>query len=206
MELKGIKLVDSGTHIHRYDLEYETEDHRHKRYEMVSRDGHITQKEQLCDWHTKTVTLIGISTDNTRILLNKEFRMALGDWVYNFPSGLIDEGEFPTQAAARELKEETGLILEKRIVRLKSSFNAVGITNESSSVVIALVSGDIGKSDSTFEEIHANWYTREEVKELLKKQKMSARAQLFCFTWVYGDMDISKLAEESDDYEDGRLK
>jgi ADP-ribose pyrophosphatase len=72
-------------------------------------------------------------------------------------------------------------------------------------VVIALVSGDIGKSDSTFEEIHANWYTREEVKELLKKQKMSARAQLFCFTWVYGDMDISKLAEESDDYEDGRL-
>ncbi len=205
MELKQIKLVDSGTHIYRYDVEYETVDHRPKRYEIVSRDGNIKTKEQLCDWTSKTVTLIGISMDNQRILLNKEYRMAIGDWIYNFPSGLIDEGEFPTQAAARELKEETGLTLEKRIVRLKSSYNAVGITNESSTCVIALVSGDIQKSDSTFEEIHANWYTKDEVKELLKKHKMSARAQLFCFTWAYGDLSMKKLAEESDDYEDGHL-
>ena len=40
------------------------------------------------------------------VLLQKEFRMATNNWVYNFPAGLIDEGETPEEAAIRELKEE----------------------------------------------------------------------------------------------------
>lgn len=206
MEFKNIKKLDGGTHICRYDLEYETNDHRLKKYEMVSRDQDLCDLEALKEWHSKTVVIIGISQDNDRILLNREFRMALGDWVFNFPSGMMDEDETPTEAAARELKEETGLILERRIVRLRSSYNAVGITNESSSCVLAVVSGDIQKSDSAFEEIEARWYTKDEVKDLLKYQKMSARAQLFCFAWAYGDLSINKLAEESDEYGDGHLR
>ncbi|MBE5890309.1 MAG: NUDIX hydrolase [Lachnospiraceae bacterium] len=206
MEFKSIKKLGGGTHICRYDLEYETKDHRLKKYEMVSRDQDLYDVEALKEWHSKTVVIIGISQDNDRILLNREFRMALGDWVFNFPSGMMDEDETPTEAAARELKEETGLTLERRIVRLRSSYNAVGITNESSSCVLAVVSGDIQKSDSAFEEIEARWYTKDEVKDLLKYQKMSARAQLFCFAWAYGDLSINKLAEESDEYGDGHLR
>ncbi len=205
LKFKSIKLVDEGNHICRYNLEYETEDNKLKKYEIVSRDKNLKTLEDLQTWRSKTVTLIGISLDNTKILLNKEYRMAVGDWVYNFPSGLIDEGELPTHAAARELKEETGLTLEKRIVRLKSSYNAVGMTNETTSCVVGLVSGDFQKSNSSFEEINAAWYTRDEVIELLRHSKMSARAQLFCFVWVYGDLSIDKLAEGSDDYEDGHL-
>ena len=205
MKFKGIKKVGDSSHICRYDVEYETEDNKPKRYEMVSRDKNINSLEDLKTWRSKTVLIIGISMDNSKILLNKEFRMAIGDWVYNFPSGLIDPGELPTQAAARELREETGLILKKRIVRLKSSFNAVGMTNETTSCVLAMVDGEIQKSDSSFEEIKAAWYTRDEVKELLKKEKMSARAQMFCFAWAYGQLSISTLTQESDDYTDGHL-
>lgn len=49
--------------------------------------------------------------DDEKILLNKEYRMSVGGFVYNFPAGLIDDGETPEQAARRELKEETDLIL-----------------------------------------------------------------------------------------------
>lgn len=35
--------------------------------------------------------------------------MATGEWVYNFPAGLIDAGEEPQQSAKRELWEETVL-------------------------------------------------------------------------------------------------
>lgn len=205
MKWEGIEKESGGKYIFRYDVDYIAEDGRRKKYEIVSRDPDIKSREDLAFWHSKTVTIIGISMDETKIILNREYRMAIGDWIYNFPSGLIDKGEFPTQAAARELKEETGLTLEKRIVRLRSSYNAPGLTNESSSCVIALVDGEIKKSSSSFEEIRAKWYTKEEVKTLLKKQKMSARAQLFCFAWVYGDLSIEKLAQESDDYDEGHL-
>ena len=30
----------------------------------------------------------------------------------------------------------------------------------------------------------------------LKNCKMSARAQMFCYIWVYGELDINKLVDE----------
>lgn len=205
MKFEGLKQIEKGTHICRYNLYYETEDNRHKTYEIVSRDPDIKTQEDLSSWRSSTVTLIGISEDENSILLNHEFRMAVGDWVYNFPSGLIDSGETPHEAAARELQEETGLTIVRRIVRLKSSFNSVGLSNESSSCEIAIVSGKIHKSSSSFEEIRAAWYTKNEVKNLVKTSKMSARTQLFCLLWAYGGLSINNLTEELNKYENGHL-
>ncbi|ETP71863.1 ADP-ribose pyrophosphatase [Lachnospiraceae bacterium JC7] len=206
MEFKGIKHVASGNFIHRYDIQYETRDHKEKIYEIVSRDPDITSLEDLSDWGSKTVCIIGLSRNHTRILLNREYQMAIGDWVYNFPSGLIDEGETPTEAAKRELLEETGLHFVKRIVRLKSSFNSIGLSNESTSCVIAIVDGEIQESNSSFEEIQGVWLSKNEVKELLKTAKMSARAQLFCFLWVYGDLSLDRFYEEQEDFGKGNLR
>ena len=75
---------------------------------------------------------------NEKILLNKEFRLALGDWVYNFPAGLIDEGEEPIESARRELKEETGIIVqdtdEMQVIN-PCLFSTPGMTDESNALV-----------------------------------------------------------------------
>lgn len=196
MKFRSITRLEKAKHICRYDLEYETEDNQIKKYEIVSRDRHLHSLEDLQNWSSKTVAIIAISRETGKLLLNREFRMAAGDWIYNFPSGMIDPGETPSQAAARELEEETGLTMVKRLFRMKSSYNAVGITNETSSVVLAEVSGEIQNKHNPFEEIEAGWYSKEEVRELLKNCKMSARAQMFCFIWVYGELDINKLVDE----------
>ena len=41
--------------------------------------------------------MVIIATDEAdeMILIDKEFRLAPGEWVYNFPAGLIDPGETP---------------------------------------------------------------------------------------------------------------
>ncbi len=195
MEFKGIKHKGMGEFIHRYDVLYETIDHEDKTYEIVSRDPDIAGYDELSRWEPGTVTIIGMSTDKKRILLNKEYRMAIGDWMYNFPSGLVDPGETPVEAAERELREETGLKFIKCFGRLKSSFNAPGLSNETSSCVFAIIDGDIRESDSSFEEIHACWFTKEDAKRLLKAQKMSARVQMFCFLWAYGGMSLDDLAQ-----------
>ena len=75
------------------------------------------------------------------ILINKEYRMSVGDYVYNFPAGLIDEGETPEVAAKRELKEETGLDLIVIEDKLYDSYSAIGFSNETNQVVIGKAEG-----------------------------------------------------------------
>ncbi|KIW75594.1 hypothetical protein Z517_10336 [Fonsecaea pedrosoi CBS 271.37] len=50
------------------------------------------------------------SSKGPSLLLQKQFRPAVDKVTIEVPSGLIDAGESPTQAAIRELKEETGYI------------------------------------------------------------------------------------------------
>ena len=37
--------------------------------------------------------------------------------------------------------------------------------------------------DSSFEEIEAAWYTKDEVRRLLKTERFAARTQAFCYMW-----------------------
>ena len=52
-------------------------------------------------------------TEESQIILVKQFRPALNKYTLEFPSGSIDEGETATQAASRELLEETGYVCQK---------------------------------------------------------------------------------------------
>ena len=46
------------------------------------------------------------------MVLIRQYRYALGGYIYEFPAGLVEAGEDFHQAAIREMKEETGLDLE----------------------------------------------------------------------------------------------
>ncbi|MDE1824997.1 MAG: NUDIX hydrolase [Candidatus Micrarchaeota archaeon] len=46
--------------------------------------------------------------EDGRILIERQFRHAIGKWLLELPAGAIDDGEKPEQGARRELEEETG--------------------------------------------------------------------------------------------------
>lgn len=183
MQLKKIEKKLKGNYITRYDLIYETVDGKEKVYEMISRDKEMDSKEALMSHPVDAVVIIMEDESGERILLNKEFRLATGRFVYNFPAGLIDAGEVPEESARRELKEETGLdILEIRDV-INPSYSAVGFSNEQNICIVGKAGGSFAPSHSTVEEIEAAWYTKEEVRELLKSEPFAARTQAYCYLW-----------------------
>ena len=131
-----------------------------KVYEMISRNPDISTLSELQAKTPDSVVLIMHDEKNEKILLNKEFRLALGDWVYNFPAGLIDEGEEPIESARRELKEETGLDLLTVNDILPLSYSAIGFANETNLCIVGVADGTFSKSSSTVEEIKAGWYKK----------------------------------------------
>ena len=95
MEFQKIEKVHQGHFISRYDITYKTVDGKEKVYEMISRDKEMEEFTELSQHETDAVVVIVEDEARQRILLNREYRMAVGGWVYNFPAGLIDAGETP---------------------------------------------------------------------------------------------------------------
>ena len=189
MEFKYIEKKEEGRFINRFDVHYEMADGNEKVYEMISRDKDIATFEQLHNDHEDAVAIIMHDESGNKILINREFRMAMGKWVYNFPAGLIDEGETREQAARRELKEETGLDILEIKKWWGPCYSAIGFSNERNACCVGVAGGSFSESTSFQEEIEPSWYTKEEVRKLLETEPFAVRTQAYCYMWAYSDED-----------------
>ena len=184
MKYQGIRKIHEGRFITRYDVDYVTAEGNPKTYEIISRNRNIQTLDDLQNRKPNAVVMILTDESGELILVNREYRMAMAQWIYNFPAGLIDPGESPEESARRELREETGL----RIVRiddvLDNSYSAVGFSNERNICVFGIAEGEFRKSTSDAEEITPGWYTKEEIKQLLRTEPFAARTQAYCYAWA----------------------
>jgi len=67
--------------------------------------------------------VIAAFTEDNRMLLAKQYRPGPEAFLYGLPSGVIDEGETPLEAAKRELLEETGYQAEEITLIKEVPFN-----------------------------------------------------------------------------------
>lgn len=60
--------------------------------------------------HSGSVVVLAVDETGHehRVLLERQYRYAAGDYLWEIPAGRIDDGEKPLAAAKRELREETG--------------------------------------------------------------------------------------------------
>lgn len=184
MKLESVELIAKGKFIDRYNLHYKSEKGNEKIYEMVTTDKALTVDSVNND-RTTAVVIVPFNEDKTKILLNKEFRLAPNTYVMNFPAGMIDAGETLVDAAKRELKEETGMDIRNIFTVLPNAFSALGVSNEKTQMIFCIADGEIGGNNDEFEEIEARWYTKHEVRTLLYSAKFSARTQLLCYLWAF---------------------
>lgn len=78
--------------------------------------------------HRKSVVLLPVP-ETGRIILVRQYRYAVNEWLWELPAGSVDEGESPEQAAARECHEEINKV-PGTVVRLGALFPTPGYCDE----------------------------------------------------------------------------
>ncbi|MHC5024868.1 MAG: NUDIX hydrolase [Planctomycetota bacterium] len=68
-------------------------------------DGRVVSREVVR--HPGAVLIVPV-LDDSRLVMIRNRRIAVGEWLWEFPAGTLEAGEDPQQAASRELEEETG--------------------------------------------------------------------------------------------------
>ncbi len=85
-----------------------------------------------------SVAVLPLFSDGTVVLL-KQYRPAVEDWVLEAPAGVVEPGEDPRSAAVRELEEEAGLKADpNRLILVGEGYVSPGYSTEVMSLFIAL--------------------------------------------------------------------
>ncbi|MDD3337371.1 MAG: NUDIX hydrolase [Lachnospiraceae bacterium] len=112
-----------------------------------------------------------------KVVLIRQYRYPLDSYVYEFPAGLVDEGEDFKTAGIREMKEETGLDLEVIPVSEayeKPYYMSVGMTDECCGTVYGYASGMVTeKYQEEAEEIEVVIADKAEVARILKEEQLA---------------------------------
>ncbi|MGA2020110.1 MAG: NUDIX hydrolase [Candidatus Sulfotelmatobacter sp.] len=88
--------------------------------------------------HTGSVVILAVdeSRSTPRVLLERQYRHAAKDYLWEIPAGRIDSGELPLPAAKRELLEETGFTAA-HWRRIFTFYASPGFVAETMSVYLA---------------------------------------------------------------------
>jgi len=156
-----------------YDATYENKKGKEKHWIIASRKSYSTltkqffqEKEAIVD----AVVIAALHKEKNKLVLIKQFRIPLNDYVYELPAGLLDNNEQIDNAVKRELKEETGLsLIEINYEKTKNKvFLSVGMTDESVALVYCTCEGVLSNNYlEEDEDIEAILVSQIDAKKLL---------------------------------------
>lgn len=130
MKITGYKKLTDARWINLFDVSYRDAAGKERNWQIVSRNRRpkcVSGGFDVPD----AVLMIPFHTRKQKIVVLREYRVSLAGFQYEFPAGLIDDGESIEEASRRELKEETGLSL-KRITGVSPPlYTTAGLTDES---------------------------------------------------------------------------
>lgn len=193
-EVRNIQQKTHNRFLNYYELEAVHRDGSVSPYYMASRAKDasllkaVTHKNQ-----PDGVILYGVYGDaKDRVVLIRQYRYPLGDYVYEFPAGLVEEGEEMAAAGIREMYEETGLTFTPVDAGSYSRpfFTTIGMTDESCSTVFGYCSGEpTSVHEEASEEIQVILADREEARRILREENVAIMCAYMLMHFIASDGD-----------------
>jgi len=146
------------------------------------------------------VVLYGVyGAEKDRVVLIRQYRYPVGDFVYEFPAGLVEPGEGMRDAAIREMYEETGLTFVPKEGGSYSRpfFTTVGMTDESCGTVFGYCSGaPSSRHQETSEDIQVVIADRAECKRILKEENVAIMCAYMLMHFIASQGDPLAFLED----------
>jgi ADP-ribose pyrophosphatase len=174
-KLKNLTPMAESKFLSLYDAQYENKKGKEKHWIIASRKDYNTLTAQFFEDKEDTIDAVIIAAlhrETKSLVLIRQFRIPLNDYVYELPAGLLDENEIMETAVKRELKEETGLsLVEINYSKTnKKVYISAGMTDESVALVYCTCEGTISSNYlEDDEDIEAILVSQDKAKELLQK-------------------------------------
>jgi 8-oxo-dGTP pyrophosphatase MutT (NUDIX family) len=132
------------------------------------------------DW----VNVIPLTADG-RVILVKQFRMGTKGFSLEIPGGMLDDGDHPAGAAARELLEETGYAGEEPILLGVVHPNPAIQTNRCYTYLINNVVFKTSPRQDSTEDIQVQSAPLAHIPELIRKGKITHALVIAAFYWYF---------------------
>jgi len=129
------------------------------RLDTVALPSGRTARREIVE-HGEVAAIVPVD-EARRVLMVRQFRLALGRDTLEIPAGGVDPGEKPEQAAQRELAEETGFRAH-RLQRLGGFFVSPGYCTEYIHVFLAQGLQPVQGTPDADEATHPLWLPLEE--------------------------------------------
>ena len=125
------------------------------------------------------VIIYAVTSDLKKVLLIRQYRYPIDNYVYELPAGLVDPGEDYRTAAVREVHEETGLHfmpIDVDPMYEKPRYTTVGMTDECCAMVYGFIDGELSTDymEAT-EEIVPLLADRGEVLRILAEERVAGQ-------------------------------
>ncbi len=193
--IKNIKKCTDNRFLNFYELSAERRNGKVYPYYMSSRakdtkdlkiNTHINSPDGVIIY-----SLYGEKQD--RVVLVKQYRYPIDNYIYEFPAGLVEPGEDMADAAIREMYEETGLTLTPLSVPegyTKPYFTTIGMTDESCGTIFGYASGlPTNSHQEASEDIQIVLADREECKRILKEEHIAIKCAYMLMHFIHDTID-----------------
>jgi len=189
--INGIKKQTDNHFLNLYELDATFRDGSRAPYYVASRRKTVDSlKATTGDRLADGVILYGVYGEKKdKVVLVRQFRYPINNFVYEFPAGLVEPGEDMLDAGIREMREETGLQFTP-VQTARPYFTTIGMTDESCGTVFGYCSGEpsVAGQEGT-EDIQVVLANREECKRILKEENVAIMCAYMLMHFIASEGD-----------------